>query len=195
MCQSRVTRSLFLTGAGAAAATLASPHSATAADYQMREVVSRPLALETQIKDLREYLTPNGAFFIRNHFDVPVMPSGDTYRLKVLGEVDRPLSLSLRDLRGMPQHSVVAVLECAGNGRAFYRPRVPGVQWQWGAVGNARWTGVSLKDVLARAAVRPLAAQLGLVPADHAPVEATPRFLRSIPLEKAIEPDTILAYE
>jgi sulfite oxidase len=172
------------------------PLRARADDYELREVVSRPLDLETQIKDLRPYLTPNGAFFIGSHFDAPLnLPSPDAYRLKIEGEVDKPLSLSLRDLRGMPQRSVVAVLQSAGNGRAFFRPQTPGVQWVWGAVGNARWTGVSVADVLSRVGVRPLATHLGLVPGDRAPVEATPRFNRSIPLAKALDPDTILAYE
>ncbi len=194
-----VSRSRFLAGAGAAAAAVAAPALPVFAkneDYLLREVLSRPLDLETQIKDLRPYLTPNAAFFIGSHFGPPSdLPTAQNYRLKVEGEVDKPLSLSLRDLRAMPQRSVVAVLECASNGSAFYRPRVPGPQWQWGAVGNARWTGVSVVDVLSRVGVRPLASHLGLVPADRAPVEATPRFLRSIPLAKALDPDTILAYE
>ena len=191
------SRSRFLASA-AAAASLGAPLPAFAKsqDYELREVVSRPLDLETQIKDLRQYLTPNDAFFVRSHFGPPSdLPAAADYRLKVEGEVDKPLSLSLRDLRGMPQRSVVAVVQCAGNGRAFFRPQVPGAQWQWGAVGNARWTGVSVVDVLSRVGVRPLAAHLGLVPADRAPVEATPRFNRSIPLDKALDPDTILAYE
>ena len=172
------------------------PLPARADDYELREVVSRPLDLETQIKDFRQYLTPNGAFFTCSHFGAPVnLPSPDAYRLKIEGEVDKPISLSLRDLRAMPQCKVVAVLQSAGNGRAFFRPRVPGVQWAWGAAGNARWTGVSVADVLSRVGVRPLATHLGLVPADRAPVDATPRFNRSIPLAKALDPETILAYE
>ena len=192
------SRSRFLAGVAAAAASAGTPLPAFAKgqDYELREVVSRPLDLETQIKDMRPYLTPNEAFFVSSHFGAPSdMPAPGDYRLKIEGEVDKPLSLSLRDLRGMRQRSVVAVLQCAGNGRAFFRPQVPGVQWQWGAVGNARWTGVSVSDVLSRVGVRPLAAHLGLVAADRAPVDATPRFNRSIPFDKALDPDTILAYE
>jgi DMSO/TMAO reductase YedYZ molybdopterin-dependent catalytic subunit len=194
-----VARGRFLASAGAAAAAFAagkSPALAKGEEYLLREVVSRPLDLETQIKDFRSYLTPNGAFYVSSHFGAPAdMPTPDAYRLQVGGEVDKPLSLSLRDLRAMPQRSVVAVLQSAGNGRAFFRPQTPGVQWQFGAVGNARWTGVSVLDVLSRVGVRPLAAHLGLIPADHAPLDTTPRFNRSIPFAKALDPDTILAYE
>ncbi len=194
----RASRSRFLASAAAVAASLGAPLPgfAKGQEYELREVVSRPLDLETQIKDFRQYITPNEAFFVSSHFGAPSdLPSPADYRLKVEGEVDKPLSLSLRDLHAMPQRNVVAVLQCAGNGRAFFRPQVPGVQWQWGAVGNARWTGVSVVDVLSRVGVRPLAAHLGLVPADRAPLNATPRFNRSIPLDKALDPDTILAYE
>ena len=181
------SRSRFLAGSAAAAASASVPRRAAARgeDYELREVVSRPLDLETQIKDLRQYLTPNDAFSVSSHFGAPSdMPSPDQYRLKIEGEVDKPLSLSLRDLRAMPQRKVVAVIQCAGNGRAFFRPQVAGPQWQWGAVGNARWTGVPVVDILSRVGVRPLASHLGIVPADRPPVDATPRYLRSIPLEK-----------
>ena len=91
---------------------------------------------------------------------------------------------------------MTCVIQCAGNGRAFYRPRPAGAQWHWGAVGNARFTGVRVKDVIARAGgLQGSPAHLGVVPADHAPVAQTPLFNRSIPIEKALDDDTILAYE
>jgi DMSO/TMAO reductase YedYZ molybdopterin-dependent catalytic subunit len=91
--------------------------------------------------------------------------------------------------------TVTAVVQCSGNGRAFHRPKVPGVQWERGAVGNARWTGVRLRDVLLQAEVKQTARHVQLQGADRPVVTSVPLFLRSIPLEKALHPDTILAYE
>jgi len=193
-----ISRSRFLSATGAAALAAAPGAAALGKgpEYQLREVVSRPFDLETQLKDLRPYITPTAALFVRSHFGPPPdLPAPGNYRLKIEGEVDRPLSLSLQDLRAMPRATVVALLQCAGNGRAFYRPRPAGAQWHWGAVGNARWTGVRVSDVLSRVGVRPLAAHVGIYPLDRAPSEQTPRFNRSLPLEKALDEDTILAYE
>jgi DMSO/TMAO reductase YedYZ molybdopterin-dependent catalytic subunit len=91
--------------------------------------------------------------------------------------------------------TVTAVVQCSGNGRAFHRPKVPGVQWERGAVGNAQWTGVRLRDVLARAGLHNKARHVQFQGADRPVVASVPLFVRSIPLEKAMHPDTILAYE
>jgi DMSO/TMAO reductase YedYZ molybdopterin-dependent catalytic subunit len=115
-------------------------------------------------------------------------------QLLIGGLVDRRLSLSLDDLRRFPPVELTAVLQCSGNGRAFYRPRAPGVQWERGAVGNARWTGVRLAEVLARAGVQPGAAHLELLGSDRPAFPSVPLFRRSIPLEKALHRDTLLAY-
>ncbi|HXH86314.1 MAG TPA: sulfite oxidase, partial [Nitrospira sp.] len=85
--------------------------------------------------------------------------------------------------------------QCSGNGRAFHRPKVPGVQWERGAVGNAEWTGVRLRDLLEHAGLQPEAKHVQFQGADRPVLASVPLFVRSIPLDKAIHPDTILAYE
>ncbi|MEB3329892.1 MAG: sulfite oxidase [Candidatus Sericytochromatia bacterium] len=155
---------------------------------------SRPLDLETPVALLDGALTPNRHFFVRSHHDEPALDAA-TWRLRVEGLVERPEDLTLADLKALPRHEVTAVLQCSGNGRAFHRPRVPGVPWERGAVGNARWAGARLRDVLARAGVQPGAAHVVLQGVDRPVLPTTPRFGRSLPLAKALHPDTLLAYE
>src|SRR5438067_12754967 len=93
------------------------------------------LNAETPLDLLTDYLTPNELFFVRSHW-IPHMPDRRTWRLTVDGEVERPATLSLSEIRRMPANEVTCVLQCAGNGRALYTPMVPGVQWRYGAVGN-----------------------------------------------------------
>ncbi|MBM4124795.1 MAG: sulfite oxidase [Nitrospira sp.] len=158
--------------------------------------VARPLDAETPPQAFTAWLTPNDRFFVRSHFGPPApeLVAPAAWRLHLAGLVERPLSLSLDDLRRFDEVTITAVLQCSGNGRAFYRPKTPGVQWERGAVGNAQWTGVRLRDVLDRAGVRPPARHLQMGGADRPAVSDTPLFLRSIPIEKALHPDTILAY-
>jgi hypothetical protein len=100
----------------------------------------------------------------------------------------------MKDLRALPAVELAAVLECAGNGRAFFEPSVPGIQWENGAVGNGRWRGVRLADVLKRAGVRSSAKEVVFDGAD-VPLGSMPDFQRSIPIAKALDPNTLLAYE
>jgi sulfite oxidase len=153
---------------------------------------ARPQDLETPVALLDSWLTPNDRFFVRSHLYTPDVDV-KTWRLTVDGEVDTPLILTLDELRRFPEESRVVTLECAGNGRAYYDPPVAGVQWRKGAVGTARWTGVRLADVLARARVKP-AARFVLLDGADAPIAAIPDFVRQLPLEKALHPDTLLAY-
>jgi len=152
----------------------------------------RPPNYESVRATFTSRLTPLERFYLRNHFDVPEVDVR-TWRLKVAGAVENPLSLSLADLEAMPQATVEAVLQCAGNGRALFAPRVPGVQWRYGAMGNAEWSGPRLADVLGRARPRTEAAHLQLQGADRPTLATTPLFVRGLPLEKATHPDTILA--
>lgn len=158
--------------------------------------VARPFDAETKVREFASWLTPNDRFFVRSHFGPPVEEQIDpaAWRLQIVGLVERPLGLTLNDLKQFPEVTVTAVLQCSGNGRAFYRPRVPGVQWERGAVGNARWTGVRLADVLKRAGVKPSAKHLQMQGADRPVSTQVPLFIRSIPIEKALHPDTLLAY-
>ncbi|MDE3035741.1 MAG: molybdopterin-dependent oxidoreductase, partial [Nitrospirota bacterium] len=121
-------------------------------DQPLRTHVARPLDAETPPQVFTQYLTPNDRFFVRSHFGPPapdlVAPS--VWRLSVAGSVERPLRLTLNDLSTFDEITVTAVVQCSGNGRAFHRPKAPGVQWEKGAAGNASWTGVRLRDVLQR---------------------------------------------
>jgi sulfite oxidase len=159
--------------------------------------VTRPYDAETPVREFASFLTPAHRFFVRSHFGPPPPDtiSEDRWTLRVGGLVDRPQKFRLADLRRMAAVTVTAVLQCSGNGRAFYRPRTPGVQWERGAVGNAEWTGVRLRDVLRRCAIRNGGKHVQFTGADRPVVETVPLFIRSIPMEKALHPDTILAYE
>jgi sulfite oxidase len=187
-----------MVGAAGAIPLLASleraAHSPAAADKTELIVRSaRPLDLETPVSLLDSWLTPNDRFFVRSHLYTPDVDV-KRWRLTVDGEVERPLSLTFDALRKLPRQSRVVTIECAGNGRAYYDPPVAGVQWRKGAVGTARWTGVPLADVLERAGVKSTARFVLLEGAD-VPLAAMPDFVRQVPIEKALHPDTLLAYE
>jgi DMSO/TMAO reductase YedYZ molybdopterin-dependent catalytic subunit len=175
---------------------LRGPSEAEAADKLITKV-SRPYDAESPVEAFASWITPNDRFFVRSHFGPPPPDRIDpaSWRLSVRGLVNGPLSLSLSDLARFEEASVTAVVQCSGNGRAFHRPRAGGVQWRTGAVGNARWTGVRLRDVLAKAGVQAEAKHLHLLGADRPVLPSTPLFLRSIPIGKALHPDTILAYK
>jgi DMSO/TMAO reductase YedYZ molybdopterin-dependent catalytic subunit len=182
-------------GLGAAAWWLHAPTLARAAGGgELIQLSERPLNYESVRATFTTRLTPLDRFYLRNHFDVPEMDP-KAWRLAVHGLVEKPLSLSLADLKRMPQVKVEAVLQCAGNGRALFSPRIPGVQWRFGAVGNAEWTGVRLKDVLALARPRAEAAHLEYRGADKPTMSTTPAFIRGIPMAKAMHPDTLIALE
>ncbi len=159
--------------------------------------VTRPFDAETPVSALASYLTPNQSFFVRSHFGPPPPDavSEAAWTLRVGGLVERPLTLSLGELRRMEAVTITAVVQCSGNGRAFHQPKVPGVQWERGAVGNAQWTGVRLRDLLAKAGLSAKARHVQFQGADRPVVAKVPLFVRSIPLEKAVHPDTLLAYE
>jgi len=152
----------------------------------------RFLDLETPVEYLNTWLTPVPHFFVRNHMHEPSELSAETWRLTVGGEVERPLTLDLADLAKLESHSVVNTLECAGNGRSLHRPQVPGVQWGKGAVSTAKFSGPRLRDVLDRAGVKPNGKHVMFRGLDEVPGKVPP-FIRSIPLEKALDADTLVA--
>jgi DMSO/TMAO reductase YedYZ molybdopterin-dependent catalytic subunit len=152
----------------------------------------RPEDLETPVKYFDSWVTPLDAFFVRQHLPRPAAIDPAAYRLKLTGLVSKPLEVSLVDLQKLPQHTVPATLECTGNGRAFFSPKLPGIQWGRGAVGNAEWSGPRLSDVLKLAGVDPSARFLEIDGADT-PVLQTPDFVRCMPMEKALHPATLLA--
>jgi DMSO/TMAO reductase YedYZ molybdopterin-dependent catalytic subunit len=156
----------------------------------------RPPNYETPVDVLRSAITPSDAFFVRYHLsDIPEVDARN-WRLSVGGDGARgALSLSLDDLKQMPAVEVAAVCQCSGNRRGLFDPHVPGVQWGYGAMGCARWKGVRLKDVLDRAGLRNEALEIVLAGTDKGAFDKTPPFIKSIPVWKAVEDTTLIAYE
>jgi len=152
----------------------------------------RPEDLETPLAYFDSYLTPLDAFFVRQHIPRPAAIDPAKYRLTINGMVSKPMELTLADLQKLPQHSLAAVIECTGNGRGFYSPKVPGIQWGRGAIGNAEWSGPRIADVLKLAGVAESAAFMDTDGADTG-VASTPDFIRSLPMKKAMDPATLLA--
>ena len=148
--------------------------------------------LETPVEYFNTWLTPVPHFFVRNHMHEPSELSAEDWRLTVGGEVDKPFTLTLAELSKFETHSVVNTLECAGNGRSLQRPQVPGVQWGKGAVSTARFSGPRLRDVLQRAGVKPTGKHVMFRGLDEVPGKVPP-FIRSIPIEKALDADTLIA--
>lgn len=152
----------------------------------------RPEDLETPLKYFDSYLTANDVFYVRQHLPRPAPIDRAQYRLTVDGMVSKRVELSLADLEKLPQHTLPAVIECAGNGRALYSPKMPGIQWSRGAIGNAEWTGPRVSDVLKVAGGAGSAAWVDADGADRG-VAATPDFVRSMPMKKAMHPGTVIA--
>jgi len=153
---------------------------------------TRPEDLEMPLSGFSDYITPIEHFFVRTHVYVPTVDVNQ-WRLKVEGEVATPLTLTLDELKKMPAVDLVSVVECAGNGRSFYEPPVPGAQWSTGAVGNGRWRGVRMADVLKHAGIKESSREILFDGAD-VPLGTMPDFQRSIPVKKALDPNTLLAY-
>jgi sulfite oxidase len=155
---------------------------------------ARFLDLEMPPEFFDSWLTPVPHFFVRNHMHEPSTLDAAEWRLSIGGEVDTPLSVGLKDLAKMAPHTVTNTLECAGNGRGFQQPKVPGVQWQRGAVGTAHFTGPRLRDLLHLAGVKPTGKHVMFRGLDEIPGKVPP-FIRSIPIEKATHADTLVAIQ
>jgi DMSO/TMAO reductase YedYZ molybdopterin-dependent catalytic subunit len=132
-------------------------------------------------------ITPSELRFVRNHFPVPML--GEEHALELGGAVAEPLRLSMRQLRALPSTTLTVVTECAGNGRTSLVPRVEGEQWSGGAVSTAQWTGAPLHGLLVTAGLLEAAVELVFTGAD------TGEYQRSLPLEVALDPSTLLAWE
>lgn len=157
----------------------------------------RPLNLETPTAVFNSAITPNDQFFVRWHFpEIPTIDPGK-WRLRIAGNAAAvPLELSLAQLkRDFEAVEVVAVCQCAGNRRGLSDPHVPGIEWGDGAMGNARWKGARLKDVLQKAGINPDAVEVAFDGAEKPVLDKTPDFRKSIPLWKALDENTLLAYE
>lgn len=161
-------------------------------------MTTRPVQLETPfaVFDAGD-VTPNDAFFVRWHLaGVPTRVDPAAFRLRVHGSVERELELSFDGVRTQFEPvEITAVLECAGNSRGFVTPRVPGGQWGNGAMGNARWKGARLRDVLARAGVHASAVQVRFQGSDRPVLPVTPTFAKALDIDVASDPNVLLAYE
>ena len=214
---SRSTRRRFLGTAGAATLTLSplpaladaiirlplpggpDERSITTAFPQKGPLIlqrTRPPLLETPFEVFdQSVFTPNDKFFVRWHWaNIPSTVDVNSFRLAVHGHVSQSLSLSLDDLMAFPRVELVAVNQCSGNSRGYFLPRVSGGQWSHGAMGNARWTGVRLKDVLDRAGVKAGAVQVRFNGMDEPVVPDAPDFKKSLDIDHARNAEVMLAY-
>ncbi len=157
---------------------------------------TRPPQLETPFSVFNEsVITPNDAFFVRYHLaPAPPVVEAEQFRLEVKGKVNQALMLSLADLQKMEPVEVVAVNQCSGNSRGFFKPRVSGGQLGNGAMGNARWKGVRLKDVLEKAGVAAGAKQVTFNGLDKGLLPGVPDFIKAIDVDQALDGELLLAY-
>jgi DMSO/TMAO reductase YedYZ molybdopterin-dependent catalytic subunit len=158
-----------------------------------------PLNLEMPFSSGDSFITPTKSFYVRTHFPIPVIDR-NAWWLYVEGEVEKPFAINYQELITLQSATAPVTLECAGNNRNFLEPKVKGVQWRLGAVGNAVWTGVALSILLDRAILKPSACEVVLEGTDGGILEdpkSPPgelKFARSLPLEKARR-DVLLAYK
>lgn len=158
---------------------------------------SRPPLLETPFGIFDEgVFTPNDRFFVRWHLaGIPTTIDARTFRVKVHGAVAHELDLGIADImNGFDRVELAAVNQCAGNSRGFFKPRVAGGEWGNGAMGNARWTGVRLKDILDRAGVKAGAAEVRFNGLDEGVVAATPDFVKSLTVDHARDGEVMVAF-
>ncbi|MDB5071315.1 MAG: sorA [Candidatus Eremiobacteraeota bacterium] len=207
-------RGRFLAAAGAALAAGALPRAALAQTVQLpfdngtRPLVAfpqkrplilltpRPPQLETPFEVFNAGVyTPNDAFYVRWHLaNIPQSVDASAHRIAVSGAVNTALSLSMDDLAKMPAVEIAAVNQCSGNSRGLFTPRAIGGEWGNGAMGNALWTGVRLRDILDRAGVKAGAKQVQFDGLDTAVLPGTPDFKKSLDVDVARGDDVIVAY-
>lgn len=162
------------------------------------ELTARPPNYETPLAAFATPITPNDLFFVRYHLaGIPPQIDVQQWRVAVSGEaIANPLQLSFQDLqRDYEQVEVTAVNQCSGNRRGLSSPHVAGVQWGIGAMGNAVWRGPRLKDILAKAGLKPGAVEVVVNGADGPVLTSTPDFVKSIPAYKALDENTIIALQ
>jgi len=152
---------------------------------------SRYLTAEMPMDQLNSCITPTKNFFVRNNLLMPEIDL-DRWRLRISGEVEKPLEFTFGDLRQLSTASVANTLECAGNGRAFFDPQIKAVPWRRGGVGNAVFRGPRMRDLLEKAGLKSTARHVAFKGLDVVPAGAQ-EFIRSIPLDKALDPATLVA--
>jgi sulfite dehydrogenase (cytochrome) subunit A len=159
-------------------------------------LTSRPPQLETPFSVFNaNVITPNDAFFVRYHLaDVPLNIDPNVFSVEIKGKVDKPLKISMADIRKMSAIEIVAVNQCSGNSRGFFNPRVAGGQLGNGAMGNARWKGVPLKSILDKAGVQKGARQVTFDGLDRPVADKTPDFIKALDIDHARDGEVMLAY-
>ena len=162
---------------------------------QMRVMTEKPLNAETPIESLRTWTTDNQVFFKRNQGQIMQRPVKLlAWKLSIEGLVKHSLSLTFEDIRRMPKVEIANTLECSGNSRSLLKKKASGNPWTIGGVGNAIWGGIWLKDLLDKAEIKKDARHVSFEGLDKPLGSAGIKFIRSIPLDKALE-STLLAYE
>lgn len=164
---------------------------------EMYLLTDRPPQLETPLKIFRQDITPNDYFFVRWHLSqILTKIDIDTFHLYIGGAVDRSLALTMNDLKTkFAADSVIALAICAGNSRSTFTPRVPGTQWKNGGMGNAKWKGVRLKDILTAAGIKKSAVCVTFQGMDKGPLPETPVFVKSLFIDHAMADEILVAYE
>jgi DMSO/TMAO reductase YedYZ molybdopterin-dependent catalytic subunit len=159
-------------------------------------LTSRPPQLETPMEYFSTAITPNDAFYVRYHINPPTDVDLATWRLKIGGNVERPVELSMEDLQGrFPATRVVAVNQCSGNSRGYFSPRVFGGQWAHGSMGNAEWTGVPLREILSMAGVKEGSVEVTFRGLDRPAMPTVAPFVKSLSVSRIMQdPNVLVAY-
>ena len=162
-------------------------------------LTDRPVQLETPRNYFRAVFTPNEAFYVRWHLaEIPNSVNLAAWKLKIEGNVSKPLALSLSELmEKFKAVSIAAVNQCSGNSRSRFQPRVPGGQWGNGAMGNAMWTGVRLRELLDAAGVKSGSMQVqfqGLDTGAGPKGLGSSAFLKSLELSNPALDESVVAY-
>lgn len=156
----------------------------------------RPPNYETPMAYFDQEFTPNRAFFVRYHLAGIPQIAADQWKLRIGGDTaTTPFELNLEQLKhDYPVVELAAVNQCSGNRRGLFDPHVAGVEWGAGAMGNARWQGARLRDVLAKAGLTKDTLEISFDGADGPIIPSTPDFQKSIPVWKALDENTLIAY-
>jgi sulfite dehydrogenase (cytochrome) subunit A len=159
-------------------------------------LTQRPPQLETPLPYFKKLITPNEAVFVRWHLsNIPTAVDLNQWRLKVGGNTEKELELTLGELKKFPKTSYTAVMQCSGNGRSYFEPRVFGGQWGNGSMANVTWSGCRLKDILSQAGLKAGSVDISFDGLDEPNVPSVADLIKSLPVDKALEEDILVAYE
>jgi sulfite dehydrogenase len=160
-------------------------------------LTDRPPQLETPLSIFQQDITPNDYFFVRWHLSqILTKIDIDTFRLYIGGAVDKPVAISMKDLKTkFPADSVIALAICSGNSRSTFNPKIPGSQWGNGAMGNAKWKGVKLKTILEAAGIKKGAIEVTFQGMDKGALPDVPVFVKSLSIDHALDGEVLIAYQ